>query len=196
MFIYMLLAALFAKIKGYRIKPILRDCSLYPLVVAEIIYIILQVNIFLGNYSYIQYASIFKTLYLYTLIIPILVHKLYKPGIYGSVLTIVGSMLNKFVMSQNGGKMPVFASLSKITGYFDEIAINTVDKIHVIGNEATKYKFLTDFIDVGYSVLSIGDVLIHSFIFIIVYNVIKEVNKDIKYTMDNRKEGSEWRIFD
>ena len=195
MFIYMLLAVLYAKIKGYRIKPILRDYSLYPLAVAEIIYIILQVNIFLGNYSYIQYASIFKTLYLYTLIVPILVHKLYKPWIYGSVLTIIGSMLNKFVMSQNGGKMPVFASLSKMTGYFDELAISTVDNIHVIGNEATKYKFLTDFIDVGYSVLSIGDVLIHSFVFIIVYNVIKQVNKDIKYTKGNRKEGSEWRIF-
>src|SRR5690554_5866010 len=101
MFIYMLLAVLCAKIKGYRIKPILRDYSLYPLAVSEIIYIILQANIFLGNYSYIQYASIFKTLYLYTLIIPILVHKLYKPGIYGSGLTIIGSMLNKFVMSQN-----------------------------------------------------------------------------------------------
>ncbi len=172
-----LLAALYAKIKGYRIRPILKEYSLYPLAIAEIAYIILQVNVFIGNYSYIRYASIFKTLYLYTLIVPILVHKLYKPGLYGSLLTLIGSMLNNFVMSQNGGKMPVFASLSKKTGYFNEIAINTVDKIHIVGNEATKYKFLTDFIDVGYSVLSIGDVLIHSFVFIIVYSVIKVVNK-------------------
>lgn len=104
MFIYILLAVLYAKIKGYRIKPILRDYSLYPFAVAEIVYVILQLNVFAGNYSYIQYASIFKTIYLYTLIIPIIVHRLYKPGIYGSILITIGSMLNKFVMSQNGEK--------------------------------------------------------------------------------------------
>lgn len=189
MFIYILLAVLYAKIKGYRIKPILKDYSLYPFAVAEIVYIILQVNTFSGNYSYIKYASIFKTLYLNTLIIPILVHKLYKPAIYSSILITIGSMLNKFVMSQNGGKMPVFASLSKITGYFNEVAINTVDKVHIIGHEATKYKFLADFIDIGYSVLSIGDILIHSFIFIIIYNVIKENNKkNIQYSIFNEHQ--------
>lgn len=186
MFVCILLAIICAKIKGYKINLILKDWSLYPLATAEIIYIFLQINIFAGNYEYIQYASIFKTLYLYTLIIPIITHKLYKPGLYGSALVIIGTMLNRFVMSQNGGKMPVFASLSKITGYFNETTINTVDHIHVVGNEATKYKILTDFIDVGYSILSIGDILIHSFIFIIVYNVIKEVNTNRGYSMDIR----------
>ena len=195
MFIYILLAVLYAKIKGYRIKPIFRDYSLYPFAVAEIVYMILQVNVFAGNYSYIKYASIFKTLYLFTLIIPILAHKLYKSGIYGSILITIGSLLNKFVMSQNGGKMPVFATLSKSTGYFNEVAINTVDNVHIIGNEATKYKFLTDFIDIGYSVLSIGDVLIHALIFIIIYNVIKEINKDINYSMIIREGGFMWRIL-
>jgi len=86
-------------------------------------------------------------------------------------------------MSQNGGKMPVYATLSKYTGYFDEVVINTVDKVHVLGNEATRYKILTDYIDVGYSILSIGDVLIHAFIVIVVYNAIKEnSNKNIQYS--------------
>ena len=183
MTIYILLAILYAKKRGYKIKPILSDYSLYPLFIAEMIYIFLQISVFTGNYSYIQFAAVFKTLYLYTLIIPIIVHKLYKTGIYGSIMLTIGSMLNKFVMSQNGGKMPVYATLSKYTGYFDEVVINTVDKVHVLGNEATRYKILTDYIDVGYSILSIGDVLIHAFIVIVVYNAIKEnSNKNIQYS--------------
>lgn len=82
--------------------------------------------------------------------------------------------MNRFVMSQNGGKMPVYATLSKHTGYFDEMVLGTADQIHILGNEATKYKILTDYIDVGYSILSIGDVLIHAFIFMVVYDTIKE----------------------
>lgn len=173
MFIYIIAAMVYAKIKKYKLKPVFKDYSLYPLAVAEILYIILQVNVFLGNYSYIRYASSFKTLYLYTLIVPIVVHKFYKEGFIGSLLVMTGTMMNRFVMSQNGGKMPVFPTLSKYTGYFSEAPIGAVDLVHVMGNEATRYKILTDYIDVGYSVLSIGDILIHAFIFIVVYSVIK-----------------------
>lgn len=188
MTIYILLAILYAKLKGYRIKPMIRDYSLYPLFIAEMIYMFLQISVFTGNHSYIQYAGVFKTLYLYTLVVPIVVHKLYKTGIYGSIILTIGSLMNKFVMSQNGGKMPVYATLSKLTGYFDESAIGTADQVHIIGNEATKYKILTDYIDVGYSILSIGDVLIHAFIFMVVYNVIKEnSNRYIQYSL--KQEG-------
>lgn len=176
MFITILLAVLIAKIKGYRLKPILKAYALYPYAVAEVLSLFLQISIFAGNYTFVQYASIIKTVYLYTLIIPILVYKLFKTGLIGALLIIVGTMLNKFVMNQNGGKMPVFASLSKITGYYDETAILTVDKIHIVGDEGTKFKFLTDYIDIGYSILSIGDLLIHAFSLIVVYAVIKEVN--------------------
>lgn len=188
MFIYILLAILYAKFKGYRIKPILKDYSLYPLAVAELTYLFLQANVFMGNYRYIGYASFFKTLYLYTLIVPIVVHRLYKTGFIGSLLVMTGSMMNRFVMSQNGGKMPVYPTLSKFTGYFSEAPIGTVDHIHVMGNEATRYKILTDYIDVGYTILSIGDVLIHLFIFIVVLNTIKENNKNILKT-NQMQEG-------
>lgn len=191
MFIYIIGAMVYAKIRGYKIKPVFKDYSLYPLAVAEIIYIFLQINVFLGNYDYIKFASIFKTLYLYTLIVPIVVHKLYKVGFYGSILVTIGSMLNRFVMSQNGGKMPVYPTLSKYTGYFSEAPIGTVDQIHVLGNEATRYKILTDYIDVGYSILSIGDIMIHAFSFFVVYNVIK-VHSNEKHTTEHQfmKEGT------
>ena len=197
MIIYILLAVLFAKKRGYRIKPMLRDYSLYPLFVAEIAYLCLQISVFAGNHSFIPYASTFKTIYIYTLIIPIIVHKLYKTGIYGSIMITIGSMLNRFVMSQNGGKMPVYATLSRYTGYFDEVTINTVDKVHILGNEATKYKILTDYIDVGYSILSIGDILIHAFIFVVVYNAIKETsNKSNQSSIETRRGDSKWKILE
>lgn len=188
MLIQILLTMVYAKIKGYKLKPLVKAYSLYPMVLVELVYIFFQINVFVDNYSYIQYASILKTVYLYTLVIPIVVYKLYKSGFLGSALMMIGTMMNRFVMSQNGGKMPVFASLSKLTGYFDESVVSTVDNIHIVGNEATRYKILTDFIDVGYSILSIGDLFIYSFVVIIIYNVIKEVNKDIKYRKDKRED--------
>ena len=195
MIIYILLAFLIARMKGYKIKPVLRDKSLYPLFVAEILYLFLQTSVFLGYYRFIPYAGTFKTLYLYTLIVPIVVHRLYKTGFLGSIMLTLGSFLNRFVMSQNGGKMPVYATLSKYTGYFDEKVLGTIDQVHILGTEDTKYKILTDFIDVGYSILSIGDVLIHGFIFLVVYETIKAHGKKEK-TADHKIERGkqQWKI--
>jgi len=122
------------------------------------------------------------------------VYKLYKPGIIGSILICCGTILNRFVMNQNGGKMPVYASISKLTGYYDPSAIQNVDNIHIIGSETTKYKFLTDIFDTGFSILSLGDILIHSFITIVIYYVIKEVNINPlnKNTKENRKGYLLW----
>ncbi|WP_313119299.1 DUF5317 family protein [Proteiniclasticum ruminis] len=192
MIIYILLAFLIARMKGYSIKPILRDRSLYPLFVAEILYLMLQTSVFLGYYRFIPYAGTFKTLYLYTLIVPILVHRLYKAGFLGSIMLTVGSFLNRFVMSQNGGKMPVYATLSKYTGYFDEKVLGTIDQVHILGTEQTKYKILTDFIDVGYSVLSIGDILIHAFIFIVVYDTIKSYHSSKTNQTGKERETTLW----
>ena len=61
-------------------------------------------------------------------------------------------------------------------GYYNAAVFGTADSLHTVGDSATKLKFLTDYIDVGYSILSIGDVLIHTFVFIVVYSVIQELN--------------------
>lgn len=180
MLIYLLFAYFCAKLKGYKLKPVLKARSLYPYAIVEILYLFLQMSVFIQNYSFIQYTTIIKSVYLYTLIIPIFVYKLYKQGLLGSMFIIIGTLLNKFVMNQNGGKMPVFASISKLTGYYNEDAIKSVDNIHIIGDSSTKFKFLTDFIDTGTSILSIGDVLIHSFIFIVIFYTIKEINRELK----------------
>ncbi len=177
MILFLLFALLLAKLKGYKIKPLLTAYALYPYAAVELFYVLLQGSIFMHNYSFIRYTSLINSLYMYTLIIPVMVYKLYKPGIIGSAFMIAGTLLNRLAMSSNGGKMPVYATLSKLTGYYDPVAIQSVDNIHVAGDASVKFKFLTDYIDTGISILSIGDVLIHSFVFIVVYYSIKEINR-------------------
>ena len=72
--------------------------------------------------------------------------------------------------------MPVFPSLSYLTGYARLDSFSIVNDIHILGNTNTHWKILTDYIDVGYSILSIGDVLVHFFAFFILYETIKALN--------------------
>jgi hypothetical protein len=175
----------FAALKRYKLKPLVKAYALYPFALLTLVTVYLQVCVFLHDYRWIKYASYIKTAYLISLLIPFLVYKLYKPGLVGAGLIILGSALNKFVIWQNGGQMPVYATFSRLTGYYSETAIQTADTLHSVGGPMTKYKILTDFIDIGYSVLSIGDLFIHSFVVIILFYVIKELNRkpDIAQTV-------------
>lgn len=169
-----------AKLKRYKLRPLLKEYTLYPFAILTLVLIFLQVSVFLRYYEFIKYAEYFKSAYLLSLLIPFIKYKLYKPGLVGAASIFLGTLLNKFVIWQNGGKMPVYASLSKLTGYYNETAINTADHLHMIGDADTKFKVLTDYIDIGYSILSIGDLFIHLFVVIILYYVIKELNQKQK----------------
>ena len=74
--------------------------------------------------------------------------------------------------------MPVFPNLSYWTGYANREAFSKVNDIHILGSATTKFKILTDVIDLGYCVLSIGDVFIRVFAFIIIFKAIEESNKN------------------
>jgi hypothetical protein len=171
-----------AKIKRLSIKPFFRSWTVYPALLAQIVLIYAQFSVFLGSYSLIRYASFIKSACLFTFIIPIVYFRLFKPALIGSGLIISGTVLNKLVIGANGGKMPVFPSLSYLTGYVKpDMFIKAQDNIHILGDQSTKWKILSDYIDVGFSILSPGDILIHSFVFIILYQVIKTANrKNIK----------------
>lgn len=177
MLLMILLAMLFAKFKHYKIKTIFLTWTFYPAFVVELVYVFFQINVFLGNYYFVQFAPFFKTATLYVYLIPMLAFKLYKSGLIGSGFIVIGTVLNKFVMAQNGGKMPVYPSLSYITGYAKPNAFTEVTDIHILGDVNTKWKILTDYIDIGYSILSVGDLFIHSFAFIITYSLIKATNE-------------------
>jgi hypothetical protein len=105
-----------------------------------------------------------------------LVFQLYKPALVGSGSIVVGTLLNKFVISQNNGKMPVFPSFSYLTGYVKPYTFQAVQDIHVLGSGAAHWKILTDYIDFGYSILSPGDLFINFFSFLMLYYTIKAVN--------------------
>jgi len=177
---------LVSKLKGYKLKPLFKTWDIYVILFFELVYWILQGAVFLGNYSFIRYAGVFKSVYLYSFFILIFRYKLYYSAILGSISILIGSILNNIAISANNGRMPVFPTLSYLTGYASIDSFSKVNDIHMLGNSSTKMKFLTDFIDTGYSILSIGDIFIRLFAFLIIYNAIKHLNNN-KKRMDLNK---------
>lgn len=173
-----LLAMIILKIKGYKLKPMFRSWVFYPMMIFTLFYIFIQISIFCGYYGFIKYSALLEKAYLLTFLFIIFKYELYGSAIIGSIAVFIGTIMNKLAMSANGGKMPVFPTLSYITGYVKPDSFSKVKDIHILGSEETKLKILTDYIDLGYSVLSIGDIFIRFFTFIIVYNSIKFLNKE------------------
>lgn len=172
-----LLAIVIAKIKGNKITPLFKSWAIYPVLGFALIYVVLEVMLFHGNYGLIKYSSFFHYLYLLTFLILIIKYKLNISAMVGSIFILIGSALNSIVISANGGKMPVFPTLSYWTGYAKFDTLNKVKDIHILGSGVTKLKILSDIIDVGYSIMSIGDVCIRVFAFIVIFNTIKAINK-------------------
>lgn len=174
----LLLAMLVAKFKGYNLKPLFKSWTIYPILVCELMYILFEISIFMGEYRFTQYVGVLKLLYLYLFLVPIIKYRQYYSSIIGSSFVVIGTVLNKIAIRYNDGYMPVFPKLSYWTGYVKLDTFNKVNDIHILGNSETKLKFLTDVMDIGYSILSIGDVFIRAFAFIIIYNVIKYLNTE------------------
>lgn len=174
-----LVALLVAKIKGYNLKSFFKSRAMYPIFIYEIIYVFLQATIFFGDYRFVKYANIIKSVYLYLYLIPIIVYKKYHSAIIGSAFILIGSIMNNIAIKSNGGSMPVFPTLSYWTGYVRGNSFIKANDIHILGNSQTKLKFLTDIIDIGYSILSIGDIFIRGFAFLVILTVIKEVNEHV-----------------
>ena len=172
-----ILAVFFAKIKGYKVRSLFKTWAIYPMLVFVLMYVILEAMLFRGNYAFIKYASTFHYLYLLTFLILIIKYKLNVSAIIGSIFIFIGTALNNIAIKANNGNMPVFPTLSYLTGYAKPDSFMKVNDIHILGSEVTKLKFLTDIIDVGYSVMSIGDICIRVFAFIIIFNAIKVINK-------------------
>jgi hypothetical protein len=169
-------AIILGKIRHYKLHYLFLTWSFYPILITQIIGILAQVGVFLNNYYLVQFSSELKTSMILSFIFAMFIFRLYKPALTGSGSIIFGTLLNDFVIAQNNGKMPVFPSFSYVTGYVKPNSFQMVQGIHVLGSAATHWKFLTDYIDVGYSILSPGDVFIHFFTFLMFYYTIKAVN--------------------
>ncbi|ETI88529.1 MAG: hypothetical protein Q607_CBUC00197G0023 [Clostridium butyricum DORA_1] len=171
-----LLAFLYAKLKGNKVSVLFSSWTIYPLVIFEIITFIRQVMSFCGSYTIIESINKLTSIYLIFYLLLVFKYELYIPSIIGSIFIVLGGALNDIVIKANGGFMPVYQSISYLTGRFisDESPIK--DNIHILGTSEANLKFLTDFIDLGYTILSIGDVLMRIFVFLIIYGAIKKIN--------------------
>lgn len=107
---------------------------------------------------------------------------IYIQAIMGSLFVLVGGLLNDIAIKANNGFMPVFPTISDSIGLLNKNDLGKVDNLHILGTESTKLKFLTDIFDIGYCVLSLGDIFIRVYVFLIIYSVIKEIN-----TKENQK---------
>lgn len=173
MLIFILAPFLLGLIRKKRVGRAVRSRLLIPLYLMELVYIACQVMALAGNYSAVAYARWIQAGFLFSLLFPIIGCRLYARAIIGSALTLAGTALNRLAMAANGGYMPVKPTLSKLTGYYKESALDlSGDAVHRIMNGGTKLKALCDFIDTGFSVMSVGDVLIHLFTSIVIFGVI------------------------
>ena len=50
----------------------------------------------------------------------------------------------------------------------------------MLGDSSVKLKYLSDIIDIGYSILSVGDILIRVFVVMIIYTTVKKTNEEFK----------------
>ncbi|HAN20937.1 MAG: hypothetical protein A2Y15_02970 [Clostridiales bacterium GWF2_36_10] len=177
MYLFILAGIILAKIKKYKVSIIFLKIDFYPLFLVEIVYIFFQTNALYGNYSYVIYAKHIQMAFIIVLLLPIILRRLYIQSFIGSGLVIIGTILNKIVINANNGHMPVLPTLSKLTGFFKEGNLSQgIDNLHIQLTESTKLNFLADYIDTGYSIMSIGDLFIHSFIPIVIYYSIKSMN--------------------
>lgn len=173
-----LVACIVSKLKGYRVKDIVTEKAFYPLLACEIFYWMTQINLFAGQYGFLKYAAIFKSVYLCTTLLIVFRYDLYKYAFIGVGFVIVGGWCNDLAIAANNGYMPVYPTLSYLTGYVRPEAFGVADQLHILGNEMTKMKYLTDLFDTGYSILSIGDVLIRILPGSILYQGIKHMNEE------------------
>jgi len=178
-----LLAFIIARIRKNKLLPIFKHWSIYPVIFMALIYIYLESMIWQGDYSLIKYANVFKTAYLSSLLILAIHYDRMNVFLYSTPLIWIGTSLNVIAMRANGGKMPVFVSNSWATGYakpdmFEKTL--AVGDFHIIGNMYSNLIPICDTWDFGWCVMSIGDIIVRSFVFLVIYYCIKESNKKLQ----------------
>jgi len=178
--------------KKYLLIPFLKSWVAWPPLLFMLSYIFFEISIWNGHYWILQYQQIYKPITLMSYIPLCVYFKLYEndnpkyqnnellktltsPMIIATLFLTLGSELNRIVMYFNSGYMMTFASNSYWTGYIQPQFIT--DGLHKIGNPYTHLIPLCNQFDLGYSVLSLGDIMVRLFVFIILINSIKYSNK-------------------
>jgi len=176
MIIEIILVCLLAKLKRFQLHYLFRTWTFYPIILMQCVLLVFQMSIFMRSSLFIQFVPYTEMAMILSFLFAMIAFKLYRPAVIGSASILLGTLLNKLVIAQNGGKMPVYPTLSYLTGYITPQMLNSWDSLHILGGPGTKLWFLTDYIDYGYCILSLGDVFIHLFVCIMLYELIKAVN--------------------
>jgi len=190
-----ILSMIFSKFKkGYKLKYIFKYPYIFaiiPPLLCVLLYIFIEICVWNQWHWFLPYQHLIKTITLLSYVPLLYTYKLFKNNnpkyinneamqvltspMFKAVFCLwLGSTLNKIVISANNG-MPVFPSNTYWTGYAKPEFVQ--DGIHILGNAYTKLIPLSDNIDIFFSILSPGDLLIRMFVFLILYYAIKESNK-------------------
>jgi hypothetical protein len=175
-----ILAFVMAKIHKYKLLPIFKSWSIYPIVFMTILYICLESMIWQGEYSLVKYSYVFKSAYIFCFFILAVHYNNMKIFFLSIPFVWIGSILNTIAIKANFGKMPVFFSNSWATGYAKpDMFLKALEygDIHIMGDMYTKFIPLCDTWDFGWFVASPGDIMIRSFAFLIIYHSIKKSNQ-------------------
>ena len=174
----------------YSIRQIFKHWSLYPSIISVIFYLYLEYTMFIGDHYFLQYSYIIKTTILLSYLPLIYTYKLYyntkykddnmlkyltSPMFISAICLLIGSGLNKLAINSNYGYMPTYPSITFWTGYIKPDGF--IDGVHTLGNAYSNMVLLCNTWDLGFTVLSLGDVIVRIFPFIILYHSIKRSNK-------------------
>ena len=176
MVVEIIIVCILARLKRLRLGPLLHTWTFYPILAVQLALVVLQGSIFFRYYGFVPLARYTEPAVILSFLPAILVFRLYRPAMIGAGSIVAGTALNRLVISQNGGHMPVYPTLSYLTGYVTPQSVASLSGLHLIDADGARLVFLSDVIDYGYCILSIGDVLIHLFACIMLYALIKAVN--------------------
>ena len=174
----------------YDIKLIFKHISIITPLLFLLFYLFLEYTTFVGWHYFLQYQYIIKTATLLSFLPLIITYKLienpkYINNQFLSILTSpaskaglslwIGSSLNRLALYYNNNKMPTYPSISYWTKYIKPDGF--IDGVHIIGDAYSNMVLLCNTWDLGFTVLSLGDVIVRIFPFIILYHSIKRSNK-------------------
>ncbi|MEG1887795.1 MAG: hypothetical protein RR177_06655, partial [Oscillospiraceae bacterium] len=99
MLLFILVPILVARVRGYKLSSAFRVMDLYPLFVLELLHLFFQFNALFGNYAFVKFAKPLQYGFILVLLVPIIRRSLYKPALVGASGVLVGSALNRLVIS-------------------------------------------------------------------------------------------------
>lgn len=151
--------------KGYKLLPILKNWVFYLPLIGIILCVIF------GSTQYINIAKFLFVISFIPIIYILNIKTLHL--VIGTLCILSAGLLNLIAIKANNG-MAVFPSLSYTTGLITAEMI--VEHNYILGNESTKLIPLTDVLDSGLGIYSLGDLIILFIFSYVLYLFIKHCN--------------------